>query len=112
MMRLPPKLASLAAMLAWAGPAAAADLPEFSLVIKNHAYQPAELHVPADTKFKVRVTNEDATPEEFESTDFNRESVVLPNRSIVVFIGPLKAGSYGFFGDFHRDTAQGRLIAD
>src|ERR1700687_2010633 len=98
--------------LAFAGGSGAADLLEFSLVIKDHAYQPTELRVPADTKFRLRVTNEDATPEEFESTDFNRESVVLPNRSIVVSIGPLRAGSYGFFGDFHRDTAQGRLVAE
>jgi Cupredoxin-like domain len=98
--------------LACAGPAGAADLTEFALVIKNHVYQPSELRVPADTKFKLRVTNEDATPEEFESTDFNRESVVLPNHSIIVFIGPLHAGTYGFFGDFHRDTAQGRLVVE
>src|ERR1700675_5019176 len=97
--------------LACAGPAGAADLTEFTLVIKNHLYQPSELRVPADTKFKLRVTNEDATPEEFESTDFNRESAVLPNRSIVL-IGPLHAGTYGFFGDFHRDTAQGRLVVE
>lgn len=89
-----------------------ADMPEFSLVIKNHVYQPSELKIPAGTKVKLHITNEDATPEEFESTDFNRESVVLPNRSIVVFIGPLRAGTYGFFGDFHRDTAQGRLIVE
>src|ERR1700692_3773636 len=106
-------LAIAAAMAgALAGPALAADMPEFALVIKNHTYQPTELKVPADTKFKIRVTNEDATPEEFESTDFNRESVVLPNHSIVVFIGPLPAGTYGFFGDFHRDTAQGRLVVE
>jgi plastocyanin len=92
--------------------AIAADMPEFSLVIKNHVYQPSELKIPAGTKVKLHITNEDATAEEFESTDFNRESVVLPNRSIVVFIGPLRAGTYGFFGDFHRDTAQGRLIVE
>jgi hypothetical protein len=68
--------------------------------------------LPADTKFKLRVTNEDATPEEFESTDFNRETVVLGKRSIIVYVGPLHAGTYGFFGDFHRDTAQGRLIVE
>ena len=90
----------------------AADLPEFELTIKDHAYHPSELKVPANTKFKIRVTNEDATPEEFESTDFNRETVVLPHRSVLVFIGPLRAGKYGFFGDFHRDTAQGRLIVE
>ena len=100
--------ALLAATLGCA--ARAADVPEFQLVIKNHSYQPAELKVPADAKFKLIVRNEDATPEEFESTDFNRETVVLPNHTVVIYVGPLRAGSYGFFGDFHRDTAQGRLI--
>jgi hypothetical protein len=105
-------VAGLAALLAvtLGSPARAADVPEFQLAIKNHSYQPAELKVPADTKFKLIVKNEDATPEEFESTDFNRETVVLPNHTAVIFVGPLRAGSYGFFGDFHRETAQGRLI--
>lgn len=109
-MKFSPAMAAI--MLVFALPVAAADVPEFTLLIKDHGYQPTELHVPADTKFKLRVTNADATPEEFESTDFNRESVVLPNHSIVVFIGPLHAGTYGFFGDFHRDTAQGRLVVE
>jgi hypothetical protein len=90
----------------------ASEVPEFNLAIKNHRYQPAELKAPADRKFKIRITNEDATPEEFESTDFNRESIVLPGRSIVVFVGPLRAGTYGFFGDFHRDTAYGRIVVE
>jgi Cupredoxin-like domain len=98
--------------LAWGSLAAAADMPEFALVIKDHVYQPSVLKVPADTKFRLRVTNEDATPEEFESTDFNRETVVLGKHSIIVYVGPLHAGTYGFFGDFHRDTAQGRLIVE
>jgi hypothetical protein len=94
-------------------PAAHADdLPEFRLVLQNHTYQPAELKVPADAKFKLVIENRDASPEEFESTDFNREKIVLPNSSTSVYIGPLKAGSYRFFGDFHQDTAQGRLIAE
>lgn len=88
----------------------AADIPEFQLVLKNHSYQPAELTVPADTKIKLVIRNEDAAPEEFESTDFNRETIVLPNHTVTIFVGPLRAGNYGFFGDFHRETAQGRLI--
>ena len=75
-------------------------------------YEPNTLKVPAGVKFRIRITNADATPEEFESTDFNRETVVLPNNSIVIYVGPLQPGSYGFFGDFHRDTAQGRLVAE
>jgi plastocyanin len=100
-------------LLALAGsPAIANDLPEFTLVVKNHVYQPSELKVPAGTKFKIIVRNEDATPEEFESTDFNREKIVLPNSSITVYVGPLRAGNYGFFGDFHQATAKGRLIVE
>lgn len=109
---LRPAILAASLALVFCGAAAAADVPEFVLVIKNHAYEPSELKVPANTKIKIRVTNEDSTPEEFESTDFNRESVVLPNHTIVVFVGPLRAGTYGFFGDFHRDTAQGRLIVE
>ena len=104
--------AAAIAALGLSGFAAAAEMPEFALVIKDHIYQPSELKVPADTKFRLRVTNEDATPEEFESTDFNRETVVLAKHSIIVYVGPLHAGTYGFFGDFHRDTAQGRLIVE
>jgi len=99
-------------MLTIAGTAVASDLPEYTLVVKNHVYQPSEIKVPAGTKFKLIVRNEDATPEEFESTDFNREKIVLPNGTITVFVGPLRAGNYGFFGDFHQDTAKGRLIAE
>ena len=95
-----------------ASAAHAGDLPEFKLVLQNHTYQPAELKVPADAKFKLVIENRDASPEEFESTDFNREKIVLPNSSTSVYVGPLKAGSYRFFGDFHQDTAQGRLIAE
>jgi len=108
-MRYVPFFGALLATVLVAG-AHAAEVPEFQLVIKNHAYQPADLKVPADTKFKLIVKNEDATPEEFESTDFNRETVVLPNHTVVIYVGPLHAGTYGFFGDFHRDTAQGRLL--
>jgi hypothetical protein len=100
-------LAVLAPLAAWAD-----DTPEFALTIQNHAYQPTELKVPAGVKFKIVVTNKDATPEEFESNDFNREKIVMPNSSITVFIGPLKPGTYKFFGDFHQDTAQGRLIVE
>ncbi|WP_017462881.1 cupredoxin domain-containing protein [Dyella ginsengisoli] len=104
---------TLAAVLLLSGFAArAADVPEFHLVIQDHAYQPAELKVPAGTKMKLVIENRDASPEEFESTEFNREKIVLPNSTITVYVGPLKPGSYRFFGDFHQDTAQGRLIVE
>jgi len=91
--------------------AAQADDPEFTLVIKDHRFTPAELQIPAGAKVKLLIKNEDSTPEEFESHELHREKVVPAGQQIPVIVGPLDAGTYPFFGDFHKDTAQGKLIA-
>jgi hypothetical protein len=87
-----------------------ADMPVYKLVIKDHAFQPVQFTAPADIKFKVLVINQDATPSEFESSDFNREKIVMPGSSTTVFVGPLSKGQYKFFDDFHRDTGNGVLV--
>ncbi|MDX1805032.1 MAG: cupredoxin domain-containing protein [Alcanivorax sp.] len=92
------------ASVAWASPA-------FTLVIKNHQFQPAVLEIPAGERVRLTVRNQDATPEEFESYSLNREKVIAGNSTGVVFVGPLDAGEYDFFGDFNPDTAKGKLIA-
>ena len=83
---------------------------DYVITIKNNKFSPAELVIPVDQKVKITVKNSDATPAEFESYDLNREKVVSGNAEIIVFIGPLKAGSYAFFDDFHRDTTKGTII--
>ena len=83
---------------------------EFELVLKDHLFFPAELRVPAEQKIKIRLINTDNTPEEFESFALNREKVVLGQSEAVLYLGPLQAGEYGFFGDFHPDSAKGILI--
>jgi plastocyanin len=96
---------------AWVGASVFADdKPEFTLVIKDHQFQPAELTVPAGQKFVIIVDNQDASPEEFESHELNREKVIPASSKGKVFIGPLDAGTYPFFGDFHQNTAQGKII--
>lgn len=90
--------------------AAAAEKPEFTLVIKDHQFQPAELIIPAGVKVVIVVDNQDATPEEFESHELNREKVIPGNTKAKIFVGPLEAGSYPFFGEFHEASAQGKLI--
>lgn len=106
------RLAVIAALALGAGvfSAWADEPPEFTLTIRNHKFEPAELTVPADQKVKLNVVNADATPEEFESHELNREKVVAGNSSIKVFVGPLSPGTYPFFGDFNQATAQGKLV--
>jgi hypothetical protein len=99
----------LTALLLAANVAHAQD-HEARLVIRDHKFEPAELTVPAAQKIKLLIENQDATPEEFESNELNREKIVVGKGTITVFLGPLDAGRYPFFGDFHQETAQGVLI--
>lgn len=97
--------------LGLAGPGLA-GASEYTLTIKDHRFEPAQLTVPAGTKVKLRIKNLDSTPEEFESYELNREKVVPAGKEVVVFIGPLKAGKYPFFGEFHEDSARGVIVVE
>lgn len=83
---------------------------DYTLVIKGHRFQPAELTVPAGKKIRLLVDNQDPTPEEFESHPLNREKVVAGNSKTTIYIGPLDPGRYPFFGEFNEATAQGAIV--
>ena len=89
----------------------AADVPPLEITIKAQAFTPAEIHVPAGVKVELHIANSDDLPAEFESTDLSREIVVPAHHEVKVFIGPLDAGRYRFFNDFHQE-AQGWVVAD
>jgi hypothetical protein len=88
---------------------AGAEVPEFTIEIRDHLFYPAELVIPADTKVKVIVINQDPTPEEFESYELNREKVIMGGARANIFLGPLPPGVYPFFGEFNPKTAQGSV---
>lgn len=113
-MRSPRLLVSLAipALTAITSAASAAQTPEFTLVIRNHRFEPAELKVPAGQRVKLIVNNQDSSPEEFESHGLNREKVVPGRAKATVFIGPLTPGRYTFFGEYNEKTAQGTVVVD
>ena len=92
------------------GPSAWAQ-PAYRLTIRNHQFEPAELQIPADQKIELLVTNADPTPEEFESPSLHREKVIPGGQTLTIYIGPVAAGRYEFFGDFNPKTARGVIIA-
>jgi hypothetical protein len=99
-------------LLALLSSSALAERPEFVVELKNHLFFPAEIHLPKNTKVKLIIINYDDTPEEFDSFDLNREKVIFPQRKAVIFVGPLPAGRYTFFGEYHPNSAQGVVIVD
>ena len=112
------KRAVITALIAFIGgiacalPAIAADAEaSYTLTIKDHRFDPAELQVPTGKKIKLIVKNLDATPEEFDSKDLKREKVIKGGAQAVITIGPLKPGIYKFSGEYHETTAQGSIVA-
>jgi len=97
--------------LPWFIPVTQAAIPEIQIRIKDHLFFPSVVEVPAGQKIRLRILNQDPTPEEFESYELNREKVIAGNQQTVIFIGPLPPGEYPFFGEFYPRTAQGKVVA-
>ena len=98
--------------LALASSAGYAADAQYTLVIRDHKFEPSELKVPAGKKVKLVVDNQDASAEEFESHALNREKVIPGKSKANIFIGPLKKGRYPFVGEFNEKTAKGVIVAE
>jgi hypothetical protein len=103
-------LFAAAFMLPAASTTAPAQETSYAVTIHDDRFEPGTLNVKAGVKFQLRVKNARKVAAEFESAELNREKVVPPGQSAVIYIGPLAPGTYPFFDDFHQST-RGRLVA-
>ena len=103
------ELKVLLVLLSLTSVALAAD-PEITITLHEHKFSPSEVNVPAGTRVKLIIDNQDATPEEFDSFALNREKIIFPNSKGFVFLGPLKPGRYEFIGEFNAKTANGAVV--
>jgi plastocyanin len=85
---------------------------EIALTIENNRFQPEEIKVKAGAPFVLVIANKDKGPEEFESHDLRIEKVIPGGKTVRVKIPALKPGSYGFIGEYHAQTAKGRIVAE
>jgi hypothetical protein len=93
-------------------PARAEDVFNASITIRGHKFEPPELHVPAGKRIVLTVINADPPWEEFDSAALKAEKVIAGSSQGIVRIAPLKPGSYEFVGEYHEQTAKGRVIAE
>jgi hypothetical protein len=91
-------------------PPASAQEPSYSISIHDSHFEPATLNVKAGVKFKLMVKNARKVAAEFESAELNREKVIPPGQTVVIYIGPVSPGAYPFFDDFSQST-RGKMIA-
>ena len=72
-----------------------------SISVKNHRFQPAEIHASAKTPIELRVKNLDSSSMEFESDALHVEKIVSGNSEAVIKLKPLAPGRYEFYDDYH-----------
>jgi hypothetical protein len=81
------------------------------LRFENRKFIPQTLNVPANRPFRIRIVNAGKEAIEFESFKINREKVIGPGETVTIKVPALKAGSYDFYDDFHRDVPEGTIVA-
>lgn len=99
----------LGALVAMVGAPALAAPVVLNVTLKDHRFSPALLTAPAGEIIEIRIDNQDAALEEFDSRDLRVEKIVGPHAKAVLKLGPLKPAAYKFEGEFHAATAQGSL---
>jgi cupredoxin-like protein len=81
------------------------------ITMKDHRFQPAEIHAPANRPLAITVKNLDAAAIEFESVSLRVEKVIASGSAGVVNVRALAPGRYEFLDDFHQE-AHGVLVVE
>jgi uncharacterized cupredoxin-like copper-binding protein len=85
------------------------DTVTLSVTLKDHKFDPPEIHAPAGKAIEFHVKNLNDIVSEFESKDLHFEKIVPVGSEGVVHVRPQQPGKYNFYDDFHHET-QGYLI--
>ncbi|MEX5630630.1 MULTISPECIES: cupredoxin domain-containing protein [Pseudomonas] len=94
------------------GAAVAAPLPTYALSLQDGHFDPPQLVVKADERFKIVLKNIGQGPAEFESTPLRVEKVLSAGVTTFVVIHPLKPGLYPFFDEFNPQLPEGSILAE
>lgn len=97
-------------LAAGTGLASAEQLLTLKLTARDGRFYPETIEVPAGTRFKIVITNEGPGPEEFESDNPRREKVLGAGGTSFLIFPALEPGVYPFYGEFHPETAKGRIV--
>jgi hypothetical protein len=100
------------AALCLCGEAVAADPVQIKITLKDHRFEPGEIHVKTGQPTVLVITNEDTTAEEFDSTALQVEKVIVGGHYATIRLRPLGPGRFPFMGEFHPDTAKGVVISE
>ena len=105
-------LACLAAAVLSVAPARADDVPVFKMTLENDRFTPAELKVPANKPFVLKVLNGETAAAEIESGDLKIEKVAAAYTEIILRVKPQKPGRYLIYNEYRQDVARAFVVAE
>ncbi|TXN01913.1 cupredoxin domain-containing protein [Methylobacterium sp. WL64] len=91
-------------------PVRAEDMPVIKVEMRDGVILPATIEVPANTRFKLEISNTGQSPVEFESTELKREKALAAGSTSSIVFRTLDPGTYQVFDDFHPE-AKATLVA-
>ncbi len=102
--RLGGGLALAAVLLLAPGAAGAQEMPVFRIEMRDGTIAPNLIEAPANTPFKLEISNTGQSPVEFESLELKREKVLAPGATSSIVFRRVEPGEYEFFDDFHPEA--------
>ena len=93
-----------------AAPVRADDMPVIKVEMRDGVILPAIIEVPANTRFKLEISNTGQTPVEFESVELKREKALAAGSTSAIVFRTIDPGTYQVFDDFHPE-AKATLVA-
>lgn len=84
--------------------ARADDMPVIKLEMRDGVFVPDTIEVPANTRFKLEITNTGKSPVEFESAELKREKALAAGATSSIVFRTVDPGTYPVFDDFHPDS--------
>lgn len=90
--------------------ARAEDMPVIKVEMKDGTITPEIIEVPANTRFKLEISNTGTSPVEFESLELKREKALAAGSTSGIVFRTLDPGTYDVFDDFHPE-AKAKLVA-
>jgi heme/copper-type cytochrome/quinol oxidase subunit 2 len=93
-------------------PGFAEEPAQIAIRLKDHRFEPSEIHVKTGQPTILVVTNADDTAEEFDSSALKVEKVIVAGHNATIRLRPLAPGRFPFMGEFHPDTAKGVVVSE
>jgi hypothetical protein len=108
-----PAIGAFALALSAAPAAGRADeLPTFTLTLEADAFTPADLKIPADKPFVLKVINKEKAGVEIEAKDLKIEKVVAAGGEAIARVKAMKPGRYLLVNEYKEDTVKTYVVVE